>query len=297
MPGTWTIYWPYFSPLATGESIPVPFTIAGIGSAPDANWAMEARDFAAATLPTFVEGQGFRQSIVVEKDLGWDGQGRKHFAAVIRFGPGATSEPPEVAVQASRAPDETFATLVGARMYGAPGRTQVAKQITRFPTGNVLPDSGLVIETADGVGCDVLEVNGDLTLEKRLPLSAVPTYLRDVVEPLISPRPRMNSTTFWGRPQGSLLFVDYDLSVNGEEGVIRGHFQFKPNLSNETVAGIAGVTANGHDHLEAYYVKVPEPVTIAGEPMTKGTNLLVGFYVCRIYDFGDFATLKMAEPS
>lgn len=295
MPGTWTIYWPYFSPLASGESIPVPFTIAGIGSSPSANWAMEARDFAVATLPTFVDGQGFRQSIVVEKDLGWDGQGRKHFAAVIRFGPAPTAEPPEVAVQASRPADETIASLVGARMFGAPSRTEVAKAATRFPS--TLPNHGLVIKTAEGVGCEVLEVNGDLTLEKRLPLSSVSAYLKDVVEPLVSPRPRMNNATFWGRPQGSLLFVDYDLSISGKEGVIRGHFQFKPNLDNVAVAGIAGVTANGHDHLEAYYIETTVTDTSVTPNVVRTVKELRGFYVYRLYDFGDFAALKMTEPS
>lgn len=292
---SWTILPLYFQSFARGQSLPVRFFVSGQGTV-GGNWAAEAYDYALGQIGnTGIDGQ-FLQGLVLDKMVGWDASGNQIFELSASYGPNATSEKPEQAVADGREPDEAHATLVSARMYGAESRIEVAEAVARFPsTTGVVPDHGRIIVTADGTGCPVLETQGDFTLQKRLPIADVSAYLKDVLEPLISPRPRMNSATFWGRPAGSLLLVDHDLGFQGDEGVINCHFQYKPNLISATIAGITGINANGHDHLEAFYV---ETMQTAGTPaVTRTVKELKGFYVYQVYKTGDFSTLKMTEPT
>lgn len=288
---SWQILSLYFSPYSRNQSGPVKLIVKGQGVG--ANWAQEAYDYVGGHLPAINDSFQFLQSVTIDEALGFDGEGNQFFAGTATYGPAASAETPEQAVVAGRAEDEAEPTLQSARLYCTESPLEIAESVTRFPsTAGVLPDNGKLIKTASGLGVPALEVAGDFTLQKKLPADRVSAYLKDVIEPLLSPRPRMNNATFWGRPAGSVLIVEKSVSFSGPHGIVQCSFRYKPNLSSATIAGITGVTANGHDHLEAYYKT--ETVTSSGKTFEKKT--LLGFYVYQLYKSGDFTTLKMDEP-
>lgn len=154
---------------------------------------------------------------------------------------------------------------------------------TRYPS--TIPDNGGLI----GVDHDTKEVKGIEVIEPSCKVNVLFKFSegqfdQNFINLVTRQTGKINSRRFLGWRPGEVLFVAPGGS-EGSESETEVNFQFyvSENITNQTIAGISGISKRGWDAIEPYAITQ----NVANVTVKKPT----GFYVHKVYREADFASI------
>lgn len=154
--------------------------------------------------------------------------------------------------------------------------------VARYPAD--APDyRGMIGVDLDGIatGTDVPVPSSSFVIEFRHPEGVFTAAYAAVLEEI---QGHVNSTTFFGRPAGEIMFWDFRGSEGTDaETTIEYSFVRKKNWTDVTIGSITGINKRGHDHIWYRYTQEAS----ANRPVIRP----VSAHVERVAPYADLAAV------
>jgi hypothetical protein len=137
--------------------------------------------------------------------------------------------------------------------------------------------------TIDGV--DIVVPSFKFTIQKSFAKSDITTSFRQTIAGLTG---KVNESTFWGYPQGEVLFTGASGQRSGNgDWQISFNFLQSPTQYNKTLAGVTISQKQGWEYVWVHYKKLNQTLD----------EVPANLFVERIYEESDFSVLNLGEPS
>lgn len=153
--------------------------------------------------------------------------------------------------------------------------------VARYPSSAPDYRGVMGVDDINVVGADVPKPSSLFTVEFRHPSGFFNPAQAAAVEAILG---HVNSTLFFGYAPGEVLFW----SLRGSEGteseaMVEYQFVRKPNVTNQTIGNIGGITKRGHDHLWFRYRDI-----VSGNRVVRRAEAA---YVEQVLPYSDLATV------